>query len=454
MGRKYIKDLPQILSPSFDGYFIYDDGTTTYKGTINGLYDKFSPYFVESGRTITAGSGMTGGGILTDDITFNINTGNDGITINLDNITLNTVNNLTTSSTTRPLSATQGKYLFDNKVGKTGDTMSGILRLNNELNLNGYVRLSGAEPGLILRMGDNSDFADITAKKFIKNGGTGGEFLMADGSVTTSGATTSYYDSRYVNVNGDTMSGELTINNNLNLNGDAYVTGIVNIEGNLAVFGDIGDDIDKVYRGYFNNLYGNFISGKTIYSSGDLNVEDNVRISGYTDMFDTLAIHNADLLIGGYLGYETEPVSFGYFNEIIALSGITGETIYSNSNININGLLGLSGYVKLQGDESGLMIRDNDGTDWRDIRARSIIKHLGTGAEYLMADGSVTTSGATTSYYDSRYVNVSGDTIINPVNTPSTSSSPGVSGQISWDTNNLYLCVGVNTWKKISLETF
>ena len=92
-----------------------------------------------------------------------------------------------------------------------------------------------------------------------------------------------------------------------------------------------------------------------------MNVEDNVRISGYTDMFDTLAIHNADLLIGGYLGYETEPVSFGYFNEIIALSGITGETIYSNSNINING------YVSLYGDETGLVLRNQDNSDFGDI---------------------------------------------------------------------------------------
>ena len=44
---------------------------------------------------------------------------------------------------------------------------------------------------------------------------------MANGSVTT----TSYYDSRYVNVTGDTMTGELTINNNLNLNGGLIQSG-------------------------------------------------------------------------------------------------------------------------------------------------------------------------------------------------------------------------------------
>ena len=35
-----------------------------------------------------------------------------------------------------------------------------------------------------------------------------------------------------------------------------------------------------------------------------------------------------------------------------------------------------------------------------------------------------------------------------------TSSSPGVPGQIKWDSSNIYICVATDTWKKVSLSTF
>ena len=35
---------------------------------------------------------------------------------------------------------------------------------------------------------------------------------------------------------------------------------------------------------------------------------------------------------------------------------------------------------------------------------------------------------------------------------PFSSSSNGSPGEIRWDTNNLYICVSKNLWKKISLE--
>lgn len=62
---------------------------------------------------IIAGNGMTGGGTLESDRTCDIVSANDGITINSDNIELNAIDNVTTVSTTKPLSANQGKILND-----------------------------------------------------------------------------------------------------------------------------------------------------------------------------------------------------------------------------------------------------------------------------------------------------------------------------------------------------
>jgi hypothetical protein len=37
---------------------------------------------------------------------------------------------------------------------------------------------------------------------------------------------------------------------------------------------------------------------------------------------------------------------------------------------------------------------------------------------------------------------------------PANSSSNGFAGQISYDANNLYICVSNNTWKSVSLNNF
>ena len=67
-------------------------------------------------RNIVAGSGLTGGGNLTTDRTINVVSATDGITVNADNIQLATVDSLTSTSTTRALSANQGKLLNDKNV--------------------------------------------------------------------------------------------------------------------------------------------------------------------------------------------------------------------------------------------------------------------------------------------------------------------------------------------------
>ena len=86
--------------------------STTTQTALNGK--------VNTNRQVIAGTGLTGGGALTSDITLNIASGNDGITANADAITLNTVNNLTSTSVTQPLSAAQGKVLQDGKINNNG----------------------------------------------------------------------------------------------------------------------------------------------------------------------------------------------------------------------------------------------------------------------------------------------------------------------------------------------
>jgi hypothetical protein len=64
-------------------------------------------------RKVNAGNGLTGGGTLTADITLNVASANAGISVNADSIQLNTVNALTSTDTAKPLSAAQGKKIWD-----------------------------------------------------------------------------------------------------------------------------------------------------------------------------------------------------------------------------------------------------------------------------------------------------------------------------------------------------
>ena len=62
---------------------------------------------------VIAGNGLTGGGDFSADRTINAESADDGIIVNTDNIKLNIINDLVTSSATRPISATQAKLLYD-----------------------------------------------------------------------------------------------------------------------------------------------------------------------------------------------------------------------------------------------------------------------------------------------------------------------------------------------------
>ena len=65
----------------------------------------------DKSRKVNAGAGLTGGGDLVADRTIDVVSANDGITVNADNIQLNTIDNVTSTSATKPLSANQGKVL-------------------------------------------------------------------------------------------------------------------------------------------------------------------------------------------------------------------------------------------------------------------------------------------------------------------------------------------------------
>lgn len=89
----------------------------------------------DKSRKVNAGLGLTGGGDLAADRTIDVVSANDGITVNADNIQLNTIDNVTSTSVTKPLSANQGKVLNDKVVQVETDLNANIDQVRADLNI-------------------------------------------------------------------------------------------------------------------------------------------------------------------------------------------------------------------------------------------------------------------------------------------------------------------------------
>lgn len=95
---------------------------------------------------IAAGAGLTGGGDLSENRTINVVSADDGITVNADNIKLNIVNDLVTTSATRPLSAKATKeYVtpvrYDNEaidLDNLGDVRARSIDVDNLPKISGF----------------------------------------------------------------------------------------------------------------------------------------------------------------------------------------------------------------------------------------------------------------------------------------------------------------------------
>ena len=124
--------------------------------------------------TITAGNGLVGGGDLSANRTFSISSENSGILINADSIELDTVNDLITTNSEKPLSANMGKVLNDNKVSKTGnESISGIKSFDDSPQVPYPINADDVT---------NKEYVDtIKSKQIIAGTGlTGGGDLSAD----------------------------------------------------------------------------------------------------------------------------------------------------------------------------------------------------------------------------------------------------------------------------------
>ena len=102
--------LSDVYAPTLTGGDVLRWNNTTLRFETFNITSALSNK-VDTSRTITAGNGLTGGGDLTTDRTINIANADDSLVVAADSVKVNTNNTLTSTSTTQPLSANQGKVL-------------------------------------------------------------------------------------------------------------------------------------------------------------------------------------------------------------------------------------------------------------------------------------------------------------------------------------------------------
>ena len=118
--------LSDVYAPTLTGGDVLIWNNTTLRFEVFNITSALSNK-VDTSRTITAGAGLTGGGDLTANRTIDINPADDSLTVTADNVKVNTNNTLTSTSTTQPLSANQGKVLNEK-----------VAQVETDLNLDEY----------------------------------------------------------------------------------------------------------------------------------------------------------------------------------------------------------------------------------------------------------------------------------------------------------------------------
>ena len=109
-----------------------------------------------------------------------------------------------------------------------------------------------------------------------------------------------------------------------------------------------------------------------------------------------------------------------------------------------------SGSLFIKSNGAGIVFRNSTGANYV-----SMLESTGEAKLFHISGGSATQRLATSSVG----IDVNGSTEtdklrITTSSAPSSASDTGIVGEIAWDTNYIYVCVGTNTWKRVAISTW
>ena len=184
-------------------------GKITLSSANNGIAVNTNNIELKPTTKTTIGGTIVGNGLTVGlDGKIDIVSSNDGIIVNANNITVDTINNLTTASTTKPLSSNQGKILSESKADKTTQIVAGNgLTGGGDLTTSRTINIVSNNAGIVV----GSDSIEL---KPATSSSIGGVKIGSDMTVSADGTINpilnqTVADGRYLNVTGDTMTGQL-----------------------------------------------------------------------------------------------------------------------------------------------------------------------------------------------------------------------------------------------------
>ncbi len=168
------------------------DGVVSGSGqvTLTGLSDyDANDHIDHTSVTMTAGSGLTGGGTIAATRTFNVASANNGITVNADNIELATASSTFTDGVKAKLTA---EGVFSSSAQISGD----FLNTNGDGVFSGSAQVDGTaiQNNTITIVGNSTALGGSVSLANITDG---------SGIVSGSSQLTSAFDTRYLNTSGD-----------------------------------------------------------------------------------------------------------------------------------------------------------------------------------------------------------------------------------------------------------
>lgn len=184
-----------------------------------------------------------------------------------------------------------------------------------------------------------------------------------------------------------------------------------------------------------------------------------------------------DLTSSGYTGVDYAPIIFSF-------TGTTGSTTYSgivspftsiipnlpiidNNNYTSNFVASYFDPIQSATTDGNTFAISFSGTEFNfDVYDFGNIGSIsaGTFSGFCSVNFAYELSGKTYPWWyiqsgSTTWLTVTGRThtqklSIESVGVPTSSASSGITGTITWDSNNIYVCVGPNSWKRASLSTF
>ena len=174
-------DKVRVLDDAGKSVWVEKEDLPITEEQVTGLTDALA-LKADANIQIAAGAGLTGGGDLSENRTIDVVSADDGITVNADNIKLNIVNDLVTTSATRPLSATQGKKLQDEKESLSNKSTDILADAASTTKYPSVKLIKDYADSLVVGLLDYRGGFDASVNAYPSSGGsgTGGAILKGD----------------------------------------------------------------------------------------------------------------------------------------------------------------------------------------------------------------------------------------------------------------------------------